>query len=410
MCNVATISVHGCPLARLGGKETGGMNVYVRELSRAMGRQSMTVDVYTRLTDPSLPEVVHFGPNVRVIHLKAGEIGPMDKNEVLNYLPEFVCNVRQFAQRDGMEYQYVHSHYWLSGWVGGILGHRWGVPHVTTFHTLARVKNRALLGPSETERRAEVEARIIANADAVVVSSEHERHSMTDLYGARRDRIHVVPPGIDLDHFFPLDRPESKRKLGFAGQDVVLAVGRMDPVKGFDVLLRAVALLPHLERLRLVLVGGTEDDRERDRLQSLAGELGIGKKVTFAGAVPQERLPLYYSAASVAVVPSHYESFGFVAAEALACGTPVVASKVGGLPTIVRDGENGLLVPWRRPEAFAERIERLLTDHRLLGRLSDVARASVAHLNWDASAESTIGLYHALGVARIPELVCSCSR
>lgn len=408
MCRVAMISVHGCPLAPLGGKETGGMNVYVRELSRALGKQSMTVDVYTRLTDPSLPRIVEFGENVRVIHLKAGEIGPMDKNTVLDRLPEFVCRVRQFVNENDITYQYVHSHYWLSGWVGNILASRWDLPHTTTFHTLARVKNRALLSPSETERRAEVETKIIASADAIIASSEHERHAMADLYSARRDRIHVIPPGIDLERFRPVNRSRARAELGFTGQDVILAVGRMDPVKGFDVLIRAMARLGHLSRARLVFAGGAGGDRESQRLADLVAELGLKDRVSFIGAVPQERLPLYYGAASVVVVPSHYESFGFVAAEALGCGTPVIASKVGGLPTIVRDGENGLLVPWRRPEAFAERIEQLLSDRDLLARLTAAARPSVERLGWSTAARKTIELYHALGVARTPELVCSC--
>ena len=408
MCRVAVISVHGCPLARLGGRETGGMNVYVRELSREMGKRGMVVDVYTRLTDPRLPEVVEFGENARVIHLKAGLVGPMDKNEVFDCLPEFICHLRRFTQRHGLTYQYVHSHYWLSGWVGKLLSHCQNVPHVTTFHTLARVKNRALMGPSETERRAEIEARIIAGADAIVASSEHERHSMVSLYGARRERIHVMPPGIDLNLFRPLDRVQAKATLGLLGRDVLLAIGRMDPVKGFDVLLRAVAMLAHLDRLHLLLIGGSETDKERVRLQALASELGIEGRVSFLGAVSQDELPTYYSAASLVIVPSHYESFGFVAAEALACGTPVIASKVGGLPTIVRDGENGLLVSWRRPEAFAQRVERLLTDHHLMGRLMAAARPSVERLSWGISAERTIRLYRALGEARAPELVCSC--
>jgi D-inositol-3-phosphate glycosyltransferase len=182
----------------------------------------------------------------------------------------------------------------------------------------------------------------------------------------------------------------------------------MDPVKGFDTLLRAVSLLPSSQGARLLLVGGDNGDQEHDRLRGLADDLGLDGRVTFVGAIPQQQLPLYYSAASLVVVPSHYESFGFVAAEALACGTPVIASKVGGLPTIVQDGENGLLVPWRRPEAFAERIAWLLTDREMLRQLTVGARASVERLSWGSAAERTIRLYRQLGEARCPETVCSC--
>ena len=408
MCRIAMISAHGSPLAELGGRETGGMNVYVRELSRELGLQGMTVDVYTRLTDPTLPEVIECGRNARVIGLPAGDVGPMDKNQVFDRLPELVGRVRRFAVERDLHYKYVHSHYWLSGWVGKMLAHTWNVPHLTTFHTLARVKNRALDESAETERRGEIEERIVAQADGIIVSSDHERHSLVELYSARRERIHVIPPGVDLSLFRPVDPSAARARLGLDGRDVVFAVGRMDPVKGFDVLIRA---LPHLKRhrnLQLVLAGGPIGEREHRRLTDLVGTLGVGDRVSFVGPVPQPDLPLYYSAAKVVVVPSHYESFGFVAAEALACGTPVVASRVGGLPTFVHDGINGLLVSWRTPEAFAERISLLLSDWELRSRLAASARSSVERIGWSTAAARTIELYRQVGTAREPALVCCC--
>ena len=408
MCRIAMISVHGCPLANLGGRETGGMNVYVRDLSRELGKQGMVVDVFTRLTDESLPEVVEFGENVRVVHLPAGVVGPMDKNKVFEDLPRFVAQIRRFTVENGLSYQYIHSHYWLSGWVGKLLARTWNLPHITTFHTLGRVKNRALEGPAETERRGEIEERIVAQAEGIVVSSDHERHSLVDLYGASREKIHVIPPGVDLSLFRPLDPHEAKARLGLTGQEVILAVGRMDPVKGFDVLIRAV---PHLRQrlsLRLIIAGGPTDGPEYRRLVKLVEELGVGDCVSFVGPIAQTDLPLYYSAACVVVVPSHYESFGFVAAEALACGAPVVASRVGGLPTFIRDGFNGHLVPWRTPQAYAEQIERLLSDRELRDRLAANARPSVEPIGWSTTAERTIDLYREVGAARERPLVCSC--
>ena len=409
MCRIAMISAHGSPLAELGGRETGGMNVYVRELSRELGRQGMTVDVFTRQMDPTLPEIAELGPNARVINLPACDVGPMDKNQVFDCLPEFVGRIRQFAAEHDLQYKYIHSHYWLSGWVGKMLACTWNVPHFTTFHTLARVKNRALDQSAETERRGEIEERIVQQADGIIVSSDHERHSLVDLYRARRERIHVIPPGVDLSLFRPVDTTEVRARLGLDGRDVLFAVGRLDPVKGFDVLIRAI---PHLKRyrsLQLVLAGGPSGGREHKRLTDLAASLDVADRVTFVGPVPQPELPLYYSLAKVVIVPSHYESFGFVAAEALACGTPVVASQVGGLPTFVHDGVNGLLVPWRTPWAFAEKISQLLSNGELRERLAANARSSVQGIGWSAAAERTIELYRQVGTAREPALVCCCA-
>jgi D-inositol-3-phosphate glycosyltransferase len=316
--------------------------------------------------------------------------------------------VRQYAREHDLRYDFVHSHYWLSAWAGGLLASRWDTPHIVTFHTLARLKNRVDIGPSETDERAEIEARVLRTADAIIASSEHERNAMVDLYGASGADVHVTPPGIDLDLFRPIDRQAARATLGLNGDRVVLAAGRIDPIKGFDTLLDATALLGEREHTRLLLIGGKRGDPELDALASRARELGIGDRVTFVGAVPQRDLPTYYSAADVCVVPSHYESFGLVAAEALACGTPVVASKVGGLPSIVHDGENGLLVPWRRPEAFAESIELVLRNQPLRRRLARTARQSVAHLSWEQTARGTIGIYRGVGLASSPAVVCAC--
>ena len=409
MCQVAVISVHGSPLSRFGDREAGGMQVYVRELSREMARLGMSVDVFTRLIEPDAPRVEEFDENARVIRLPAGPVAQVDKNGVLDHLPEFVCGIRRFIAEERREYHYLHSHYWLSGWVGKLLASRWGAPHVTTFHTLARLKNEALAGHAspEPEYRAEVESRIIATADGVIVSSDHERRALTELYGARRDQIRVVPPGIDLDFFQPTPRRFARTALGRDGREVLFSAGRMDPIKGFDTLIRSVPLLRRRD-VRLLIGGGGNDEPERRRLERLAADLGVADRVAFLGAVPQEKLPLYYAAASLVVVPSHYESFGLVAAEALACGTPVVASQVGGLPTIVRDGVNGLLVSWRRPESFAAAVDQALGDPALLAHLRANARLSVERLSWQATAERTIEFYRSLDVARQRELACCC--
>jgi D-inositol-3-phosphate glycosyltransferase len=403
MDRVAMLSVHGCPLAELGSGEAGGMQLYIRALSRQLGQLGLAVDVYTRRTSPALPTVVPFGPNARVIHLTAGDPAPVDKNAVFDLLPEFVCNLQSFRCAEEVSYQIVHSHYWLSGWVGNLLARHWDVPHVTMFHTLARLKNRALAENTESVGRIDAETRIVSAVDRIVVASEHERQALVDLYGARRERIEVIPGGVDLERFQPLDRAIARQVLGLSGE-VLLFVGRMDPIKGLDVLLRAVALLKARPALQLVVVGGSGNEGELRRNRALVDELGLAERVQFRGAAPHEELPLYYNAADLAVIPSRYESFGLAAVEALACGTPVVASHVGGLPTIVRDGENGLLVPWRTPETFAERIAALLDDPDRLTALAARARPSVLRFGWDAVALRVADLYSLLSAKRQPSL------
>ena len=406
MCKIAMLSVHGCPLTELGAGESGGMQLYIRALSRELGRQGHQVDVYTRRVHPDLPRVVPFGPNARVIHLDAGEPAPMEKNSVFDVLPEFVANLDRFRESEEINYDYIHSHYWLSGWVGERLARRWDRPNVTMFHTLGRLKNQAMAEGVESDLRIGVEQDLIRDADRIIASSDHERQALVELYGARRERVAIVPCGVDLDRFRAVDQGQARARLGVEG-DVLVFVGRMDPIKGLDLLLRSVALLRHRSQLTLLVVGGASDDLELPRYESLASALGLGSRVRFCGTVPQEQLPIYYSAASVCVVPSYYESFGLVAMEALACGTPVVGSMVGGLPTVVHDDENGLLVPKRTPQAFAEKIERILQGPSYRQQLAALARPSVERFGWGAVAEQVTEVYRQLGTGRALTVSCS---
>jgi D-inositol-3-phosphate glycosyltransferase len=380
------------------------MQLYVRALSRELGRRAVHVDVYTRRVDPTLPTVVHFGTNARVIHVDAGEPAPLEKASVPDVLPEFSGNVQRFQQSQRLRYDVIHSHYWLSGWVGNLLARRWDVPHVTMFHTLARLKDRALVADGEAASRADVETRIVGAVDRIVASSQHEQQALVELYGARSDRIDVIPCGADLDLFRPGDAAAARARLGLTGE-VLLFVGRMDPIKGLDVLLRAVALLAHRPELTLVVVGGSGREEEMRRNQALAASLHIADRVQFRGSVPQEELTLYYRAATLCVVPSHYESFGLVAIESLACGTPVIGSMVGGLPTVVHDNVNGFLVAWTNPEGFASRIESVLDQPALLATLAAGARSSVLRFGWDAVANRILAAYREV-TARRPTAAC----
>jgi D-inositol-3-phosphate glycosyltransferase len=400
MQRVAMISYHTSPLAPLGGPETGGMNVYVRHLSRELGQRGFLVDVFTRRQDASTPDVIEDGENVRVVHLDAGPRRPVDKGRLHQHLDEFEENLVRFASAEsdrGLTYDLLHSHYWLSGWVALRLQERWGLPHVTMFHTLGEVKNRARVTERETPLRIQVEQRLARQADRIVCASQHEKHLLARLYDADPDRIAVVPCGVDLDLFRPQDKEAARRALGYRDERIILFVGRIEPLKGIDILINAVAQLGDESDFHVLIVGGDRRSRQQvSHLQELASNLGIGERVCFLGAVDHEQLPLYYNAADVCVVPSYYESFGLVALEAMACGTPVVASRVGGLTGTVRDGETGYLISWRCPEPFAERLELLLGNEALRRRFGEAAREVVERYRWANVAEAVVGLYREL--------------
>jgi D-inositol-3-phosphate glycosyltransferase len=407
---VAVLSTHTCPLAPLGGWETGGMNVYVRELGLALAARGVGVDIFTRRQASDVPDVVEYAPGARVVHIDAGPHRHVDKYEVLDYLPDFACGIQRFRALTGASYDLIHSHYWLSGRLGLLFADRWGVPLISTFHTLAQLKNSVAESAAEREQavRSDIERRTMAGSDRVVALTAVDRQQMIRYYGALAPIV-VIPGGVDLERFSPRPRAEARSALGLEPDaSVVLFVGRIQRLKGLEVLLRAFALLGDLNA-RLLVVGGqpgsAQETREISRLQHLATKLGIAARTRFVGAVPHERLPIYYSAADVSAMPSSYESFGLVAAESLACGTPVVATRVGGLTSIVRDGETGLLVPWRDAGLFAERLRRVLQDDALRTRLARNARESVLGYGWDRVADAHLELYSQVRTERSRSLV-----
>jgi D-inositol-3-phosphate glycosyltransferase len=393
---IALLSYHTSPLARLGGRDTGGLNVYVRELARELAERGHAVDVFTRRSDPNAPELAPIVPGARVIHIDAGPAELLEKEALAAHLDEFGAGVLAFAEREGLRYDVLHSHYWLSGVVAERLKERWGAPHVAMFHTLGEVKNRSRISEREPEGRIEAERMIARRAERVVVASRDEQQLLAQLYDARTDRIAVVPCGVNLDLFHPIEKQDARRQLGLRDDDrILLFVGRIEPLKGVDILLGAAAQLEAESDCFVLVIGGDNTAREGElaHLRHLASELGIAEQVNFLGAVDHERLPLFYSAADVCVVPSFYESFGLVALEAMACGTPVVASRVGGLAGTVRDAETGYLIPWRCPEPFAERIELLLDNEELRRAFGQAAREAVERYRWGNVAEAMVALY-----------------
>ena len=401
---IAMLSVHTCPLAALGGKETGGMNVYVRELARELARMGAAVDVFTRSQNPAIPRVVRLAEGARVIHLPAGPQAPMARERLHAHLDEFVDGVETWRLANGIDYDLLHGNYWLSGVAGLALRARWGVPLVQMFHTLGALKNGAgVAAEREPALRLAEERRIVAAADRLVAANAIERAGLVSACGADATRVAVIPCGVDTDLFTPGDAAAAREALGLDPGPLLLYVGRIAPIKGLQTLLDTVGCLRGAgTAARLAVIGGETDepvDGHEADVRRRAASLGLGDAVTFVGAQPQERLRDWYVAADVTVLPSYYESFGMVALEAMACGSPVVASRVGGLQSTVRDGETGLLVPEGDPCALAGTITRVLGDGALRWRLGREGRRWALQHRWPCVAEAICREYATLAAS-----------
>ncbi len=395
---IAVLSYHTSPLAEIGGPEVGGMNVYVRELCQALGSRGFALDVFTRRSSTVAPEVQPFGPNVRVIDIDAGPAARIDKDELPHHISTFTRAVAAFADEERNSYAMVASHYWMSGVAGIELAERWHVPHVAMFHTLGEVKNRARDTEHESAERIAAEQSIIDAVEAIVVASPHERDLLTNLHGAAAERVVDVPLGVDLELFTPVPKSRARTQLGLRhNETLLLFVGRIEPLKGIDVLIEAASLLSQQDNVRLLIVGGDATAMpEIATLREQAKRLGIYPRVSFLGAVDHAQLPLYYSAADVTVVPSFYESFGLVAVESMACGTPVVASNVGGLATTIIDGETGYLVSPLTPKGFASAIDKLFADRHLREAFGEAGHRAVERYGWPSVADEIASLYQQL--------------
>ncbi len=389
--SIAMLSVHTSPLDTPGRtRDAGGMNVYIQELARELGQSQNTIDIFTRRTNEFSPNIVQLTPHVRVIHIQAGPSTPVHKHDLYQYLPAFAQGIDEFRSSEDTPYDILHSHYWLSGVAAMQLARRWDVPHITMFHTLGRLKQLANPNEIEPSIRLEMERWLIQQADRIIASTDEERMQIIRHCGATPGHVQVIPCGVDLKRFMSQDRQQAREKLGLKRhQPVLLFVGRLDPFKGPDLLLRAAAMME--QDAQVVIVGGkTTGDKEIQQLRELAAQLKISKRVLFTGARPQQELPMIYSAADVTVIPSYHESFGLAAVESLACSTPVVATRAGGLTTVVRHGETGYLVP-RCPGFFAERLDTLLKNPDLWhNRSAPYNPITLKSLTLICSAESVI--------------------
>ncbi len=400
---IALISVHGDPAADFGKEEAGGQNVYVCRVGEALAKLGWQVDLFTRKSDPDAPSIVQHSPHCRTIRLTAGPEAFIPRDQLLEYLPQFVQAFQQFQTKEGTNYPLIHTNYWLSGWVGLRLKEAYNLQLVHTYHSLGAVKYGTVGRSLITHTRLAVEQQILRKADRVVATSPQEEEHLRSLVSPN-GQIDIIPCGTDTENFSALPQAEARAKLGFdVGDQIVLYVGRFDPRKGIETLVRACACLPgaEAERLRLVIVGGSDPDQadgqERQRIEQIVKEVGLGDRTYFAGRVGHDLLPLYYTAADVCVIPSHYEPFGLVAIEAMACGTPVVASNVGGLKFTVVPGETGLLAPPQDTAAFAEAIQRILGDRQWAKQLQKQAATRVQqNFSWTGVAIQLSDLYRRL--------------
>ena len=403
---VAMVSLHTSPLDQPGTGDAGGMNVYILELARQLVARGVEVDIFTRATSSRLPAVVRAEDGIVVRHVHAGPFEGLTKGELPGQLCAFAREVlRTEAAHPIGHYDAVHSHYWLSGQVGALARDRWGVPLIHSMHTMAKVKNEALAEGDTPEPAARVigEEQVVEAADMLLANTDLEAKQLIELYDAEPGRVEVVHPGVDLSRFRPVERSAARASVGLpADATVLMFAGRIQPLKAPDVLLRAVAVMLRREptlrdRLVVPVVGGPSGsglDRP-ESLAALAAQLGISDVVRFVPPVSQEQLALWYAAATAVAVPSYNESFGLVAVEAQACGTPVVAAAVGGLTTAVRDGASGLLVDGHDPERWADALMRVALDDRLRVELQAGALAQARSFTWEATAARTLEVYQA---------------
>ncbi len=393
MRSLAVLSMHTSPLAQPGSGDSGGMNVYVRELVGALAQAGVDTEVFVRRTDPSLPDVVDVEPGFRVVHIDAGPFD-LPKEDLPDVLELFGDGVAERMRTRG-GYDAIHANYWLSGVVGHRLKHELSLPLVSTFHTLARVK--AETGDDEPQRRIDAETQVIACSDAILANCAAEVTQLVELYGADPSRVEIVPPGVDHAFFSPGDRNGARLALGLGDHPVLLFAGRIQPLKGLTIAIAALAELDQkFDDAVLVVVGGpsgAEGEAELEAARSLISELGLGERVHFVPPQPHHLLSTYYRAADVCVVPSRSESFGLVALEAAACGTPVVAAAVGGLLTLVEDGVTGFLIDTRNPSDYAAAIDKLLSD-KPMSLLMDASAADYARqYTWSTTAARLRRLY-----------------
>ena len=399
---IAMLSIHSSPIGALGTQDTGGMSVYIREMAKELGRLGHRIDIFTQHNIGNHDPVIHLHDNVRLVHLSGGTRENIAKSSLYKVLPQLFNELESFRIKENITYDIIHSHYWLSGVLGLELQSSWNAYHLITFHTIGAVKNLTCPTENASELRLTNEKKLAKLCDRIVVPTQKEKEYLIQYYDISYDKIRIIPCGVNLDRFKRQDKISARRELALPVDDpIILYVGRFTPIKGLDRLLKSFSYLIRPSRPRLVMVGGDgEHSPMLKQLQSKAKALHIENLLMFAGRVDQETLPVYYSAADVLAVPSYYESFGLVAIEALACGTPVVTTPVGAMEKIVQDGITGYVVTDSDPQHFAGCIEAILLKQKQNGLSPSQIRASVSEFTWAKSASVLLDAYQPVSVGK----------
>jgi len=388
---IAMFCLHSSPVDNIGTRDTGGMSVYVHELSKEMARSGHSVDIYTRTHFDSSPQIIHNCKNIRIIHLPVQDSNLLSKIELYPLLPEFLTCLENFRLQDKISYDLIYSHYWLSGILGDLAQALWKVPHLIMFHTLGALKNSFQMEQQEPELRISTEKKLAEQSHGIIMACERERKNLMLYYGVPSEKISIVPCGVEFNIFRPIDRHLARLNLGLAlDEKVILYVGRFDPLKGIDRLIEAFSLLASEQSVRLVIVG--ENGCPGPLLKKQMDDLGVQKRVSFFERVDQNLLADYYSAADVLAIPSRYESFGLVALESLACGTPVVATPVGNMENIICEGETGRVTSDFSPRSIAEALNFFISSENNIS--PEAIRSSIAEYTWSSSASGVLDVFY----------------
>ena len=391
---IALISVHGDPALQAGGKDSGGMNIYVREVTERLAGEGIDVDVFTRMHDRH-EEIEESLINFNIVYVKAGEES-LDKLGIFSHLDTFVNEVDKYSKDNNKTYDLIYAHYWLSGVVALKLKKLWLKPVVTSFHTIQEIKQEAFPFNIDNPVREKEEMNVSKGSDAIVVWSDHEKKFIQEKFKINSRNIEVIPPGVDVDIFKPEDKSESRKIINISQDEkVILYVGRLERLKGLDTLLEALSLLDQRD-INLLVVGGLYNLQELSRLKKICKDLDLDQNVHFVGSINRKELKHYYNSSDLCVLPSYYESFGLSALEASACGIPVIASKRGGLSSIVLDKKTGYLLQWRCPGPFVDKLEVLLSNRRLRDSMGVAGRNHAMSLSWDNAIDRLMDLFNKL--------------
>ena len=392
---ILIISYHTCPENKLGSKDSGGLNIYLHEISNELGTKGHTVDIFTRRHDISDPLEIEINNNAKVVHLNAGDLAE-EKHQMHNYIDMVTSNLINYVGEQNLQYDLIYSNYWMSGIVGKLISEKLKIPHIITFHTMGLTKRSVNYLENESDFRIDSELDLIKKCDAIVVPTYQEKENLILNYKSEND-IYIVSPGVDLEKFKSKNKFKSREKLGLSQTSkILLSVGRLEPIKGYDVLINALSFLniSDIFDVRLLIIGGdSKSQNELERLNSLKLKHGLSNQVIFLGAIDHDELPIYFSAADVFVMPSAYETFGIAALEASACNLPVIAPQVGGLKSVVKHGQTGFLSVNKSPESLTHYLEILLKNKPLRELFGVNSRLHAMNYSWGKSSKDLISVF-----------------